>query len=55
MESIQHKAWVAYARATKGTQKTKIYQYLRLDSLHDQRWCRKLCLFNKVLESENTK
>ena len=35
--------------------KEKIYQELGLESLRDRRWCRKLCLFYKVLENENPK
>ena len=35
--------------------KEKIYQELGLESLRDRRWCRKLCLFYKVLGNENPK
>ena len=35
--------------------KEKIYQELGLESLRDRRWCRKLCLFYKVLENERPK
>ena len=35
--------------------KEKIYQELRFEPLRDRSWCRKLCLFHKVLENENPK
>ena len=38
-------------RSNKGYGKRK----LGLESLRDQSWCRKLCLFYKVLENENPK
>ena len=41
--------------AIRGTSKEKIYQELGLESLRDWRWCRKLCLFYKVLKNENPK
>ena len=54
-ESIQYNACLALTGATKGTSKEKIYQELGLESRRDRRWCRKLCLFYKVLENENPK
>ena len=42
-------------RSNKVSVKKKIYQELGLESLRDGRWCRKLCLFCKVLENENSK
>ena len=35
--------------------KEKIYQELWFELLRDRSWCRKLCLFHKVLENENPK
>ena len=35
--------------------KEKIYQELQFGLLRDRSWCRKLCLFHKVLENENPK
>ena len=54
-ESIQYNACLALTGAIRGTSEEKIYQELGLESLRDRRWCRKLCLFYKVLENENPK
>ena len=43
-------------RSNKGYIKRKnICQEWGLDTLRDRRWCRKLCIFYKVLENENPK
>ena len=55
LESIQYSACLALTGAIRGTSKENIYQELGLESLRDRRWCRKLCLFYKVLENENSK
>ena len=54
-ESIQYNACLALTGAIRGASEEKIYQELGLESLRDRRWCRKLCLFYKVLENENPK
>ena len=55
LESFQYNACLALTGAIRGMSKEKIYQELGLESLRDRRWCRKLCLFYKVLENENPK
>ena len=55
LESFQYNACLALTGAIRGTSKEKIYQELGFESLRDRRWCRKLCLFYKVLENENPK
>ena len=55
LESISYNACLVWTGAIRGTSKEKIYQELGLESLRDRRWCRKLCLFHKVLENENPK
>ena len=55
MKSFQYRACLALTKAIRGTSKEKIYQELGLESLRDRRWCRKFCLFNKILENENPK
>ena len=55
LESFQYNVCLALTGAIRGTSKEKIYQKLGLESLRDLRWCRKLCLFCKVLEKGNPK
>ena len=55
LESFQYNVCLALTGAIRGTSKEKIYQNLGLESLRDLRWCRKLCLFCKVLEKGNPK
>ena len=55
LESFQYNACLALTGAIRGMSKEKIYQELGLESLRDRRWCRKLCLFFKILENENPK
>ena len=55
LESIQYNACLALTEAIRATSKEKIYQELGLESLRDRHWFRKLCLFYKVLENENSK
>ena len=55
LKSIQYKVCLALTGSIRGTSKEKIYQELGLESLIDRTWCRKLCLFYKVLEKKNPK
>ena len=55
LESIRYNACVALTGAISSTSKEKIYQEFGSESLQDRRWCRKLCLFYRVLENENPK
>ena len=55
LESNQYIVCLALAGAIRGTSKVKIYRKLGLESIRDCRWCRKLCLFEKVLENKNPK
>ena len=55
LESFQYNVCLALTGAIRGTSKEKIYQKLGLESLRALRWCRKLCLFCKVLEKGNPK
>ena len=55
LESIQYNVCLALTGAISGMPKEKIYQELGLESLRHLCWCRKLCLFYKVLENENPK
>ena len=50
LESIQYNACLALTGAIRSTSKEKIYQELGLESLRDRCWCRKLCLFYKILK-----
>ena len=49
-EFVQYNSYLDLARAIRYTSKEKIYQELGLESVRDQRWCRKLCLFLQCLE-----
>ena len=56
LESIQYNACLALTGAVRGTSKKKSIKISEgLESLRDRHWCRKLCLFYKVMENENPK
>ena len=55
LESTKFNAWVDLTRAIRVKSEEKFHQELGLKSLRDRRWCRKLCLFYKVLENLNPK
>ena len=48
IESVQYNAALAITGAIHGSSREKIYQELGLESLHDRRWCRKLCFYYKI-------
>ena len=45
LEFVQYNSYLDLARAIRYTSKEKIYQEPGLESVRDQRWCRKLCFF----------
>ena len=45
LESIQYNAAIAITGAIRGSSREKLYQELRLESLKQRRWFRKLCYF----------
>ena len=47
-ESVQYNAALAITGAIHGSSRENIYQELGLESLHDGRWCRKLCFYYKI-------
>ena len=53
LKSIQYNACLALTGAIRDSSKEKIYQELGFESLRVRRWCRKLCLFYKVLNNEH--
>ena len=55
MESIQYNAALAITGAIRGSSREKLYQELRLETLQQRRWYRKLCCFYKILKSQSPK
>ena len=47
LESIQYNASLAITGAIRGTSREKLYNELGLESLHGERWYKKLCYFYK--------
>ena len=48
IESVQYNAALAITGAINGSSREKLYQELGFESLHDRRWCRKLCFYYKI-------
>ena len=48
IESVKYNAALAITGAIHGSSRDKLYQELGLESLHDRRWCRKLCFYYKI-------
>ena len=48
IESVQYNAALAITGAIHGSSREKLYQELGFESLHDRRWCRKLCFYYKI-------
>ena len=48
IESVQYNAALAIKGAICGSSREKLYQELGFESLHDRRWCRKLCFYYKI-------
>ena len=44
-ESVQYNAALAITGAIRSSSREKLYQELGFESLHDRRWCRKLCFY----------
>ena len=53
LESIENNACLALTGAIRDSSKEKVSQELSFESLRARRWFIKLCLFNKVLNSEH--
>ena len=51
LESVQYHVCLGLTGAIRGTSKKTTYQEMGLESLPDQRSCRKFYLFYKVLEN----
>ena len=50
LESIQYDAALAITGTIRGRSREKFYQELGFESLQQQRWYRKLCLFFKIIK-----
>ena len=53
LESIRYNACLAITGAIMGKSREKLCQELGLESLQLRRWCRKLCLFYKILKNQH--
>ena len=51
IESVQYNAALAITGAIHGSYREKLYQELGFESLHDRRWCRKLCFYYKIQQN----
>ena len=51
VELIQHNAAFAITDSIRGSYREKLYQELGFESLQQQWWYRKLCLFFKILKN----
>ena len=49
VEQVQYKAALIGSGCWHGTNREKLYEKLGCKSLYDRRWCRRLCLFHKIL------
>ena len=49
LESLQYKPLLAITDANKDSLTGKLYQELRLESLQNRQWFRKLCVFYKIV------
>ena len=55
LETIQDNAVLAITGAIRGSSKELLYQELGLETRQKRRWCRKLCCFFKILNSQSPK
>ena len=55
LESIQYNVELAITGTTRGSSREKLYQELGFESLQQQRWYRKLCLFFKIIKNQSHK
>ena len=53
LESVQFNASLTLKGSIRGTSRKKNYQKLRLESIRDERWCRKLSVFFKALKKKS--
>ena len=54
VEQVQYKAALIVSGCWQGTNREKLYEELGWGSLYDRRWCRRLCLFHKILKWNNS-
>ena len=52
IESVQYNAALVIRGTIRGSSREKLYQELRLESLHDRRWYRKLCFYSKITHND---
>ena len=52
IESVQYNAALAITGAIRGTSKEKLYQELRLESLKDRRWLRRISYLYKIASTK---
>ena len=55
LESVQFNASLTLKGSIRGTSRKKNYQKLRLESIRDERWCRKLSVFFKALKKKSSR
>ena len=48
IESFQYNATLSITGAIHGSSREKLYQGVGFESLHDERWYRKLCFYYKM-------
>ena len=53
LESIQYNAALAITGAIRGSSREKLDQELGFESLQQRWWCRKLCLFFKMIKNQS--
>ena len=53
LESIRYNACLAITGQIMGKSRENLCQELGLESLQLRRWCRKLCLFYKILKNQH--
>ena len=52
IESVQYNAALAINDTIRGTSKEKLYQELRLESLKDRRWLRRISYLYKIASTK---
>ena len=50
---IQYNATLAITSALRGNSRANLYQEISFESLQQRRWCRKLCLFFKIIKHQS--
>ena len=52
--SLRYNAALVNAGVIRGPSREKHYQELGLEYISDRRWCRKLCLFHKIINNQTS-